>query len=176
MQAPSAGQYNPPGHSGPGRKLFGFPVGRMFAAETAILVELQTFRIVLFIFHVVIISLLAFCAGQSDLCAHRISLLKIGITTAESQCLPTASLVPLLCAAKIIRRNLKGCASRQPDSVYHKGLSLSTKGGILWGKLRDFFPALIAMQNLQTVHFPAPFIALTNALISSTITQTGISI
>ena len=43
---------------------------RVLAAETAVLVELKTIGIVLFVLERIVISLLAFGAGQSDLNAH----------------------------------------------------------------------------------------------------------
>jgi hypothetical protein len=51
-------------------------VKRVLAAETAVLVELQTIGVVLLVLERVVISLLAFGAGQSDLNAHCMLLLK----------------------------------------------------------------------------------------------------
>jgi hypothetical protein len=45
-------------------------VQRVLAAEAAVLVELKTIGIVLFVLEGIVISLLAFGAGQSDLNAH----------------------------------------------------------------------------------------------------------
>ena len=42
----------------------------MFAAESAVLVELKAIGIVLFVLKRVVVSLLALCAGQCDLNAH----------------------------------------------------------------------------------------------------------
>ena len=42
----------------------------MLAAEAAILVHLKTIRIVLLVLHRVVIALLAFAAGESDLDSH----------------------------------------------------------------------------------------------------------
>ena len=42
----------------------------MLSAETAILVHLKTIRIVLLVLERVVVALLAFRAGQSDLCTH----------------------------------------------------------------------------------------------------------
>jgi hypothetical protein len=43
---------------------------RMLLAETAILIHLKTVGIVLLVFHRVVISLLAFCAGERYSNAH----------------------------------------------------------------------------------------------------------
>jgi hypothetical protein len=45
-------------------------VQRVLAAETAVLVELKTIGVVLLVLERVVVSLLAFGAGQSDLNAH----------------------------------------------------------------------------------------------------------
>jgi hypothetical protein len=42
----------------------------MLAAEAAILVQFKTIRIVLLVLHSVVIALLAFAAGESDLNSH----------------------------------------------------------------------------------------------------------
>ena len=52
------------------QKLFGFLVESMLAAEAAILVQFKTIRIVLLVLHRVVIALLAFAAGESDLNSH----------------------------------------------------------------------------------------------------------
>jgi hypothetical protein len=49
----------------------------VLAAETAVLVELKTIGIVLFVLERIVISLLAFGAGQSDLNAHCVLLLNV---------------------------------------------------------------------------------------------------
>jgi hypothetical protein len=51
-------------------------VQRVLAAETAVLVELKTIGVVLLVLEGVVVSLLAFGAGQSDLNAHCMLLLK----------------------------------------------------------------------------------------------------
>jgi hypothetical protein len=51
-------------------------VNRVLPAEAAVLVELKTIGIVLFILEGIVISLLAFGAGQGDLHAHCMLLLK----------------------------------------------------------------------------------------------------
>ena len=49
----------------------------VFTAETAILVELETIGIVLLVLERIVISLLAFGAGQGDFHAHCMLLLKV---------------------------------------------------------------------------------------------------
>ena len=49
----------------------------LLAAETAILVELKTIRIVLLVFESIVVSLLALCAGQCDLNTHGWNLLRL---------------------------------------------------------------------------------------------------
>ena len=44
----------------------------MLSAEAAILVHFKTIRIVLLVLERVVVALLAFRAGQSDLCTHLI--------------------------------------------------------------------------------------------------------
>ena len=53
--------------------LLGFLVKRMLAAETAVLVELETIGIVLLVLCTVIVSLFAFAANECDLYSHVLS-------------------------------------------------------------------------------------------------------
>ena len=57
--------------------LAGFLVQRVLAAEAAILHKLDTIGIVLLVLEGVVVSLLAFGAGQGDLNAHFFFLLRI---------------------------------------------------------------------------------------------------
>jgi hypothetical protein len=52
-------------------------VKSLLAAETAILVELKTIRVILLVLKSIIVSLLAFCAGQCDLYTHGWILLRL---------------------------------------------------------------------------------------------------
>jgi len=52
------------------QKLLGFFVKRVLAAELAVFLHFKSVGIVLFVFCCVIVSLLAFRAGESDFNAH----------------------------------------------------------------------------------------------------------
>ena len=65
----------------------------MLAAEAAILVHLKTIRIVLLVLHRVVIALLAFAAGESDLDSHGRHLLINSERSSVDAVLPRTSLV-----------------------------------------------------------------------------------
>jgi len=71
----------------------------MLAAEAAILVHLKTIRIVLLVLHRVVIALLAFAAGESDLDSHGRHLLINSERSSVDAVLPRTSLV---CGAHIL--------------------------------------------------------------------------
>jgi len=75
------------------RRLARLPMGGMLSAKAAILFHFQPVGIVLFIFHTVIIALLAFGAGHGNFHAHLGHLLKIicGGLSARRTCLVNIS-------------------------------------------------------------------------------------